>query len=105
MAQETTRKARKSSAMAETPEAHAAAVPAGRALLRIVDDLMDTESLLATATAAASAEADVDPEDVQMTLVIVRQRLHAAIERIDALRGIAAKLILEEFLGTGNQVV
>jgi hypothetical protein len=46
---------------------------------------MNTESLLATAIAAVDADG-VDPEDVQIALVIVRERLHAAMERVSALK-------------------
>ena len=53
-------------------------------ILDIVDDLANTESLVATAIAAVGTE-DVDPEDVQIALVIVRERLHAAMERVSAL--------------------
>lgn len=56
-----------------------------RAIISIVDDLMNTESVLATAIVAVDADG-VDPEDVQMTLVIVRERLHAAMERLCVLR-------------------
>ena len=63
----------------------AAAAPAAGAVPGIVDDLMNTESLLATAIAAVDADG-VDPEDVQIALVIVRERLHAAMERVRAMR-------------------
>ena len=69
--------------------ASASVSPAGasqrRAIISIVDDLMNTESVLATAIVAVDADG-VDPEDVQMTLVIVRERLHAAMERLCVLR-------------------
>lgn len=64
----------------------AAEKPMRRAILDIVDDLMNTESLLATAIPAVDSDG-VDPEDVQIALVIVRQRLRAAMERVSALLG------------------
>ena len=63
----------------------AAAAPAAGTIPDIVDDLADTESLLATAIAAVDSDG-VDPEDVQIALVIVRERLHAAMERVRAMR-------------------
>jgi len=62
-----------------------AETPHHRAILDITDDLMNTESVLATAIVAVDADG-VDPEDVKITLVIVRERLHAAMERVRALR-------------------
>ena len=59
--------------------------PPRRALTGIADDLMNTESLLATAIVAVDSDG-VDPEDVQIALVIVRERLHAAMERLRALK-------------------
>ena len=56
-----------------------------RALIGIADDLMNTESLLATAIVAVDSDG-VNPEDVQVALVIVRERLHAAMERLRALK-------------------
>ena len=46
---------------------------------------MNTESLLATAIVAVDSDG-VNPEDVQVALVIVRERLHAAMERLRALK-------------------
>ncbi len=65
-----------------TTTAAAVALAAG-AIPDIVDDLMNTESLLATAIAAVDTDG-VDPEDVQIALVIVRERLHGAMERLRA---------------------
>lgn len=65
----------------------AAVAPTEGAIPDIVDDLMNTESLLATAIAAVDADG-VDPEDVQIALVIVRERLHGAMERVRAMRTI-----------------
>jgi hypothetical protein len=59
------------------------AAPAAGVFPDIVDDLMNTESLLATAIAAVDTDG-VDPEDVQIALVIVRERLHGAMERLRA---------------------
>ena len=59
--------------------------PPRRALIGITDDLMNTESLLATAIVAVDSDG-VNPEDVQVALVIVRERLHAAMERLRALK-------------------
>ena len=65
-----------------TTTAAAVALAAG-AIPDIVDDLMNTESLLSTAIAAVDTDG-VDPEDVQIALVIVRERLHGAMERLRA---------------------
>jgi hypothetical protein len=56
-----------------------------RAILGIVDHLMNTESVLATAIGALDTDG-VDPEDVQIALVIVRERLRDATERVLALK-------------------
>ena len=85
MTQKTTLKTRQRSAMPASTAISATDSTHRRELLGIVDDLMDTESVLATAIVAVDADG-VDPEDVQITLVIVRQRLHAAIEHISALQ-------------------
>ena len=61
----------------------ASAAPEALAIPDITDDLMSTESMLATAIAAVGTE-DVDAEDVQITLVIVRERLRTAMERLRA---------------------
>jgi hypothetical protein len=56
-----------------------------RVILGIVDHLMNTESVLATAIGALDTDG-VDPEDVQIALVIVRERLRDATERVLALK-------------------
>ncbi len=86
MTQKTTLKTRLAPAPRAPTAKLAAETPLPRAILGITDDLMSTESLLATAIAAVGTE-DVDPEDVQITLVIVRARLHATMKRVRALRG------------------
>lgn len=85
MTQKPPLKTRQRSAMPASTALSATETPHRRAILGIVDDLMNTESVLATAIVAVDADG-VDPEDVQIALVIVRQRLHAAIERVSALR-------------------
>jgi hypothetical protein len=85
MTQKTTLKTRQRSAMPASTAISATDSTHRRELLGIVDDLMDTESVLATAIVAVDADG-VDPEDVQITLVIVRARLHAAMQRVNALR-------------------
>ena len=86
MTQKTTLKTRAASSPRAPTARLAAEMPLPRAILGITDDLMSTESLLAMAIAAVGTE-DVDPEDVQIALVIVRERLHAAMKRVRALRG------------------
>ena len=85
MAQKTPLKTRHPGPLAPTAMP-AAETPLPRVILDITDDLMSTESLLATVIAAVGTE-EVNPEDVQITLVIVRERLHAAMERVRAVRG------------------
>ena len=85
MTDKTTLKTRQPSApLASTALLATETPPRRRAILGIVDHLMNTESLLATAIAAVDSDG-VDPEDVQITLVIVRERLHATMERVSAL--------------------
>ena len=84
MTQKTTIKTRSpaTASAPSTPPALESSLP--RAILDITDDLMSTESLLATAIAAVGTES-VDAEDVQITLVIVRTRLRATMKRLRAL--------------------
>lgn len=85
MTQKTPLMTRQTSAQCRSTAVSDAAARQRRAILEIVDDLMNTESLLATAIPALDSDG-VDPEDVQIALVIVRARLRAARERLDALR-------------------
>lgn len=84
MTQKTTLKTRPSSATRAPTARPMAEFTLPGAILDITDDLMSTESLLATAIAAVGTES-VDAEDVQITLVIVRTRLRATMKRLRAL--------------------
>lgn len=81
MTQKTFRKTRQPSAAADAPAG--AQLPS--TIPQILDNLANTESLLATAIAAVGTE-DVDTEDVQITLVIVRARIRATMKRVRALQ-------------------
>jgi hypothetical protein len=84
MTQKTTIKTRSPATASAPSTPPAPESPLPRAILDITDDLMSTESLLATAIAAVGTES-VDAEDVQITLVIVRTRLRATMKRLRAL--------------------